>query len=410
MIEETLRRLLEDPNVPRDLAARAVAAGLEAWQTGTLPASASEFVQRFTMDHAEYRLKGPSAGFPGSAIRVTRIMSEETFARSYVQQGLGASIASGRKRLQHLLEHPEAQKHLRPQDLLGRYGITWVTLEDEIASPSPDGLADSLGLSFFSPQRLVGINYTIAPSALRVPTVFDAFGSPYFATTSAAGQPRSWNWKTNRPGLVEVIHSSSAKVANLSLSSLGEITRSTASSPFQQITLPNSQRVTEAIKHAIRTTEARTEITAFLDEKSDFLHLNDREFELFLGALYKLRGYDAKVTQATRDGGFDVIAVRETETREQILLQAKKTEGTVGVSVIRELAGARYFAGAKHLGSILVVATTGRFSQPARQLENQHAAELRLHDYLALKDMVSTARGVTLADIAQDAVKLSRLS
>jgi hypothetical protein len=273
-------------------------------------------------------------------------------------------------------------------------------------TPSPD----KLGLSFLTPARLLTIAYTIRSADLQVPTIFDAGGAPYFTSKPVGEVPRAWNFRTNQPGLVEVVHKSSAAISDPVISSLGDIHPSPISSPLAQITLPVAIAVSDAVKYAIRTAEARTEITAFLDEKSEFLHLTDREFELFLGALYKLHGYDAKVTKATRDGGFDVIAVHETTTREQVLLQAKKTEGTVGVSVIRELAGARYFAGAKYEGSILVVATTGKFSQPARQLEHQYASELQLHDYVALKDMVSTARGVTLRDIAQDSVKLSRLN
>jgi len=70
-------------------------------------------------------------------------------------------------------------------------------------------------------------------------------------------------------------------------------------------------------------------------------NLRPRDFEFLIYALYKGMGYSVFMTQATRDGGFDMRAVNEAPGRlENTLVECKLYNGTVGVLAVRSLSGA----------------------------------------------------------------------
>lgn len=69
--------------------------------------------------------------------------------------------------------------------------------------------------------------------------------------------------------------------------------------------------------------------------------LNWREFEKLISQLLEKEGYEIKLTRGTKDGGVDVIAVKDIDVSGyfKTIWQAKKKEkGKVGLSLIRELA------------------------------------------------------------------------
>lgn len=73
--------------------------------------------------------------------------------------------------------------------------------------------------------------------------------------------------------------------------------------------------------------------------------LNWRDFERLIGDLLESEGWNVKVTQATRDGGFDVLAIKSDSVMGQIksVWQAKKygTNNKVKLSEVRELSAIR---------------------------------------------------------------------
>lgn len=65
-------------------------------------------------------------------------------------------------------------------------------------------------------------------------------------------------------------------------------------------------------------------------------NLSPREFEHELAELYKYLGYKTKVTQASRDGGIDIIA---KDGSGHVYIQCKVYSKPVGVKPVRELYG-----------------------------------------------------------------------
>ena len=110
--------------------------------------------------------------------------------------------------------------------------------------------------------------------------------------------------------------------------------------------------------------------------------LQPREFEFYVGYLYERRGYQVLITQASVDGGYDLI-VRRMEPLswhnfwrrrdvESKLVECKRYRNTVGIDTVREFMGALQDTEFDH--GILV--TQSRFSPPARDYETRNPVEL----------------------------------
>jgi hypothetical protein len=99
-----------------------------------------------------------------------------------------------------------------------------------------------------------------------------------------------------------------------------------------------------------------------------------RQFEQLCAAVLREEGWEAEVTQESRDGGKDIIARREENgVQVTIYVQAKKNRAdrTVGLPEVKEFAAT--LAGDGVARGILVA--TSRISQPARDwLANKGAA------------------------------------
>lgn len=103
---------------------------------------------------------------------------------------------------------------------------------------------------------------------------------------------------------------------------------------------------------------------------SGFADLNPREMEFLVERLYRAMGYCARTTPQSRDGGVDVVALRDTASgREKLAIQCKHQTGTVGREVLQKLLGViaadpSYSAG--------VVVTSADFSRDAREFGQQN--------------------------------------
>jgi restriction system protein len=87
-------------------------------------------------------------------------------------------------------------------------------------------------------------------------------------------------------------------------------------------------------------------------------------FEMVVNDLFKKMGYDAELTQLTRDGGYDVLASEDKLKLNRIYIQAKCfSDGNVGVKEIRALKG--IVSG--DVGSKGIVITTSDFSSDAKK-------------------------------------------
>jgi len=127
------------------------------------------------------------------------------------------------------------------------------------------------------------------------------------------------------------------------------------------------------------------EIKKYLKRYPDKIYeLTPRRFEELVASILKDLGFDVEITQATRDGGRDIIAyVRNAVSSYLTHIECKRyaPENKVGVGVIREVVGVHNIR--KATKSIIV--TTSFFSidaiKEAKMMENQ----LDLKDFNDLK-------------------------
>ena len=105
--------------------------------------------------------------------------------------------------------------------------------------------------------------------------------------------------------------------------------------------------------------------------------LSPLEFEDLVARLHIALGYAVRQTPQTRDGGIDVVAVRDHPTgREKLAIQCKRQEKPVGRPELQKLLGV---VAADPSFSAGVLVTTSTFSVDARQFAEQNA-RLKLVD------------------------------
>jgi restriction system protein len=108
-------------------------------------------------------------------------------------------------------------------------------------------------------------------------------------------------------------------------------------------------------------------------------------FEHFTAGLLEAMGYKAAATQASGDGGVDVIAHRDALGLEPpiIKVQCKRTVGTIGGPDVQKLAGSLAHGGSE----VGLFVTLGAFSSDAQHLERTRQ-DLRLVNGKRLVEMV----------------------
>lgn len=105
-----------------------------------------------------------------------------------------------------------------------------------------------------------------------------------------------------------------------------------------------------------------------------------RDFEFLISALFRNQNYQTQITKQTRDGGADIICTSiNTPIRQRVLVECKHHKGTIGVEVVRTLAGV---VGESGSTSGWVV-TSSKFSKPAVDFANT-TGRIQLLDYEAL--------------------------
>jgi hypothetical protein len=127
------------------------------------------------------------------------------------------------------------------------------------------------------------------------------------------------------------------------------------------------------------------ELLEYFGRHPEQLHaLEARRFEELVAAIFRGQGFDVELTPPTRDGGFDVLAVRKDVFTgdHTYLVECKRhaSDNPVRVGVVRELLGVTTDKKATRG----IVVTTSYFTRPARQLEEANLLRLALRDYNAL--------------------------
>lgn len=125
--------------------------------------------------------------------------------------------------------------------------------------------------------------------------------------------------------------------------------------------------------------------------------MTPREFEAFVGKLFRWMGYNVSVTGASSDEGVDLFLEKEGR---KAIVQCKKHEGSIGQPVVRDFYGTMVHNKANQ-GFIV---TTGTFSLPAQTWAK--GKQIHLVDGAELLDWLeSLPEGIMALAILQHAAK-----
>jgi hypothetical protein len=414
MLEHCVKALLSDENISERLVARIVEELLENYRKSennyTFLKYAWHFAQNVIKD--EYYCVGPPLGSSKQPVRVAMLISLPIFLRYICDmsnlwnyslcEGMSLSVLSPNDLKRSLIEDISVHHHI----IARRSPIVWVTNVSNVVQTSADDLADELGMvhlttSYRDYQELIALEYDVYECELFTPTIVDAQLSPSFVPKPSTSDSRAWNWRMNRWGFTQYVHSSKLVPVKVNVRYIGMVDRNVPELFYvtQQVNITSAELIERFLEGVLRQVLAHIELTPFLSGSQSLLIVSPYDFERFVAALYAREGYITTVTKSSRDGGIDIIATFHQRSKQGILIQAKRTSGVVGISVVRELIGARFLAAPQYENYRLCIATTGRFSKVARNTEEQYPLELTLQDH---KDIMKTLKhfsNIGLVDI-----------
>jgi len=135
----------------------------------------------------------------------------------------------------------------------------------------------------------------------------------------------------------------------------------------------------------------RNLIEYFAERPDELKRIDRRLFEELTADVFRRFRYDVELTKATRDGGYDVLAVVPSDRSLRYLVECKRPDlgNKIGVRPVRELVGVRNIE--KATAAILV--TTAEFTPDARAISGRCNWDLELRDFDGLMDWLKrTAR------------------
>lgn len=141
----------------------------------------------------------------------------------------------------------------------------------------------------------------------------------------------------------------------------------------------NTSRIIQVVQpQLIDTTSSIIETLKKFPE--EIYKVTPRKFEEIIAEILSDMGCEVELTQATRDGGKDILAYVNTDFGKLLCLVETKhyrKDRTIGVDIVRNLYGT--FCDYQANSAMLV--TTSRFSPDARQFQQRHKYQLSLKDY-----------------------------
>ncbi|MGN6186206.1 MAG: restriction endonuclease [Thermoanaerobaculia bacterium] len=116
--------------------------------------------------------------------------------------------------------------------------------------------------------------------------------------------------------------------------------------------------------------------------------ISPRRFEEIVAEIWRGFGYEVELTKQTRDGGYDITAIRSTHVREKYLIECKRFTDmrTVGVGVVRQL----YGVVKSEEATKGIIATTTSLSRDAMLFVTAHQWVLDARDFEGINEWIST--------------------
>lgn len=132
-----------------------------------------------------------------------------------------------------------------------------------------------------------------------------------------------------------------------------------------------------------------------ISDRNRLYQLNPRQFEELVASIFDNFGFVVELTARTRDGGYDVMAVKDGHIGvHKYLIECKRytPPNTVGVGVVRNLGGVILGgAGGRPRG---ILATTSYFTSDAKDYLDVHRLELTGRDIDGLVDWLKIYRRI----------------
>ena len=145
------------------------------------------------------------------------------------------------------------------------------------------------------------------------------------------------------------------------------------------------ERIIGAPESVSLLTDINSELKRYFSRHPERLYdLSSRKFEELIASILQDLGFDVELTQASRDGGSDIIAyIRNAVCEYLTLVECKKYAANrkVGVGVVREVSGVHHL---KRASKSLIV-TTSFFSKDANLEARTMEHQLQLKDYTDIK-------------------------
>lgn len=135
----------------------------------------------------------------------------------------------------------------------------------------------------------------------------------------------------------------------------------------------------------------RAVISYFAARPNEMFSMPSRDFEMLTAELLRSEGFDVRLTPETRDGGYDVFAVRHESIAgdQSFLVECKRYDRSkkIGIGVVRSLIGV------VQLGNVTkgMLVTTSQLSGPAKALVTSNSSRLVSHDYGTLVQWLKAA-------------------
>jgi hypothetical protein len=121
-------------------------------------------------------------------------------------------------------------------------------------------------------------------------------------------------------------------------------------------------------------------ISLIKDHPGLIFNITPRQFEELIAEVFHARGFEVELTQPTRDGGRDIIALFETlNVRSKYLIECKRysTTNKITLSVVQRLYGVKMAESANKA----ILATTSSFTRDALAFASNHIWDLDLKPY-----------------------------
>jgi RNA polymerase sigma factor (sigma-70 family) len=133
---------------------------------------------------------------------------------------------------------------------------------------------------------------------------------------------------------------------------------------------------------SIKKDEINAELIRYFAKHPNKIHdIDANKFEKLVAELLKGMGYDVYLTQQTRDGGRDIIAVMNTPSNDKVvtIIQCKRNraDNIVGIDIVERFI---YTIREKDRANAGWIVTTSSFSRDARNLQQQYKWQLSLKD------------------------------